>query len=234
MPLRYENPCPTGITADRVVPLQPVPEELQSGPGFGYVVAFRPLGAQGWMQAAVTSPEASRYVFKNESIPPFSPYQVKVGVYNNRGEGPFSPVTTIHSAEEGRSHFSRTSATQIYRSSGNGCGACGIDGDGCAGAAPRWSSPLTACCLGSDNLFILNTESYSGRVFVLVLLLKASSHGAFTGNSIFGCRKVIILLPLVIFFFFRGKEAFNIISMQFRAAFSKQGDENCINSAMYV
>uniref|UniRef100_A0A674NAR9 Contactin 3a, tandem duplicate 1 n=1 Tax=Takifugu rubripes TaxID=31033 RepID=A0A674NAR9_TAKRU len=75
-------------------------EELQSGSGFGYVVAFRPLGAQGWMQAAVTSPEASRYVFKNESIPPFSPYQVKVGVYNNRGEGPFSPVTTIHSAEE--------------------------------------------------------------------------------------------------------------------------------------
>lgn len=82
--------------------LQPVPEELQSGPGFGYVVAFRPLGAPGWMQAAVTSPDASRYVFKNESIPPFSPYQVKVGVYNNMGEGPFSPVTTIYSAEEGR------------------------------------------------------------------------------------------------------------------------------------
>ncbi|TNN87716.1 Contactin-4 [Liparis tanakae] len=75
-------------------------QELQSGPGFGYVVAFRPLGAQGWMQAAVTSPDASRYVFKNESIPPFCPYQVKVGVYNNKGEGPFSPVTTIYSAEE--------------------------------------------------------------------------------------------------------------------------------------
>lgn len=53
------------------------------------------------MQAAVTSQDASRYVFKNESIPPFSPYQVKVGVYNNKGEGPFSPVTTIYSAEEG-------------------------------------------------------------------------------------------------------------------------------------
>lgn len=53
------------------------------------------------MQAAVTSPDASRYVFKNESIPPFSPYQVKVGVYNNKGESPFSPVTTIYSAEEG-------------------------------------------------------------------------------------------------------------------------------------
>uniref|UniRef100_A0A1A8CUT8 Fibronectin type-III domain-containing protein n=1 Tax=Nothobranchius kadleci TaxID=1051664 RepID=A0A1A8CUT8_NOTKA len=89
-----------GGRSEVVITWEPVPEELQSGPGFGYVVAFRPLGAPGWMQAAVTSPDASRYVFKNESIPPFSPYQVKVGVYNNKGEGPFSPVTTIYSAEE--------------------------------------------------------------------------------------------------------------------------------------
>ncbi|XP_040909188.1 contactin-4 [Toxotes jaculatrix] len=89
-----------GGRSELVITWEPVPEELQSGPGFGYVVAFRPLGAPGWMQAAVTSPDASRYVFKNESIPPFSPYQVKVGVYNNKGEGPFSPVTTIYSAEE--------------------------------------------------------------------------------------------------------------------------------------
>lgn len=80
---------------------QPVPEELQNGPGFGYVVAFRPHGATGWMQAAVPSPETSRYVFKNESIQPFSPFQVKVGVYNNEREGPFGPVVTIYSAEEG-------------------------------------------------------------------------------------------------------------------------------------
>uniref|UniRef100_A0A4W6FMC9 Contactin 4 n=1 Tax=Lates calcarifer TaxID=8187 RepID=A0A4W6FMC9_LATCA len=75
-------------------------EELQNGPGFGYVVAFRPHGATGWMQAAVPSAEASKYVFKNESIQPFSPFHVKVGVYNNEGEGPFGPVTTIYSAEE--------------------------------------------------------------------------------------------------------------------------------------
>lgn len=81
--------------------LQPVPEELQNGAGFGYVVAFRPRGATGWMQAAVPSAEASRYVFKNESIQPFSPFHVKVGVYNNEGEGPFGPVATIYSAEEG-------------------------------------------------------------------------------------------------------------------------------------
>ncbi|XP_053706612.1 contactin-4 isoform X1 [Synchiropus splendidus] len=89
-----------GGRSELVITWEPVPEELQSGPGFGYVVAFRPLGAQGWMQAAVTSPEASRYVFKNDSIPPYTPYQIKVGVYNNKGEGPFSPITTIYSAEE--------------------------------------------------------------------------------------------------------------------------------------
>lgn len=82
-------------------PLQPVPEELQNGPGFGYVVAFRPHGATGWMQAAVPSAEASRYIFKNETIQPFSPFHVKVGVYNNEGEGPFGNVATIYSAEEG-------------------------------------------------------------------------------------------------------------------------------------
>ncbi|NXT62098.1 CNTN4 protein, partial [Chaetops frenatus] len=79
---------------------QTVPEELQNGGGFGYVVAFRPLGTVSWMQTVVASPDAARYVFRNESLPPFSPYEVKVGVYNNKGEGSFSPVTVVYSAEE--------------------------------------------------------------------------------------------------------------------------------------
>ncbi|KAJ8361269.1 hypothetical protein SKAU_G00177940 [Synaphobranchus kaupii] len=89
-----------GSRSEVVITWEPVPEELQNGGGFGYVVAFRPQGSTGWMQAAVPSAEASKYVFKNESISPFSPFQVKVGVYNNKGEGPFGPVTTIYSAEE--------------------------------------------------------------------------------------------------------------------------------------
>ncbi|NXL83694.1 CNTN4 protein, partial [Alectura lathami] len=79
---------------------QTVPEELQNGGGFGYVVAFRPFGTISWMQTVVASPDASRYVFRNETLPPFSPYEVKVGVYNNKGEGSFSPVTVVYSAEE--------------------------------------------------------------------------------------------------------------------------------------
>ncbi|EAW65535.1 contactin 3 (plasmacytoma associated) [Homo sapiens] len=89
-----------GSRSELVITWDPVPEELQNGEGFGYVVAFRPLGVTTWIQTVVTSPDTPRYVFRNESIVPYSPYEVKVGVYNNKGEGPFSPVTTVFSAEE--------------------------------------------------------------------------------------------------------------------------------------
>ncbi|KYO24955.1 hypothetical protein Y1Q_0023809 [Alligator mississippiensis] len=89
-----------GSRSELVITWDPIPEELQNGEGFGYVVAFRPVGTTTWIQTVVTSPDTPRYVFRNESILPFSPYEVKVGVYNNKGEGPFSPVTTVFSAEE--------------------------------------------------------------------------------------------------------------------------------------
>ncbi|XP_059736022.1 contactin-3 isoform X3 [Bos taurus] len=89
-----------GSRSELVITWDPVPEELQNGEGFGYVVAFRPLGVTNWIQTVVTSPDTPRYIFRNESILPFSLYEVKVGVYNNKGEGPFSPVTTVFSAEE--------------------------------------------------------------------------------------------------------------------------------------
>ncbi|NWH99153.1 CNTN3 protein, partial [Tichodroma muraria] len=89
-----------GSRSELVITWDPVPEELQNGEGFGYVVAFRPSGTTTWIQTVVTSPDTPRYVFRNESILPFSPYEVKVGVYNNKGEGPFSAVATVFSAEE--------------------------------------------------------------------------------------------------------------------------------------
>ncbi|NXK95777.1 CNTN3 protein, partial [Formicarius rufipectus] len=89
-----------GSRSELVITWDPIPEELQNGEGFGYVVAFRPSGTTTWIQTVVTSPDTPKYVFRNESILPFSPYEVKVGVYNNKGEGPFSAVTTVFSAEE--------------------------------------------------------------------------------------------------------------------------------------
>lgn len=78
---------------------QPVPEELQNGDGFGYIIALRLLGELTWTHIVTSAP--GRYVYRNESIPPFSPFTVKVGAYNVKGQGPFSPATTVFSAEEG-------------------------------------------------------------------------------------------------------------------------------------
>ncbi|XP_062852794.1 contactin-4 [Trichomycterus rosablanca] len=89
-----------GSRGELVIVWEPVPEELQNGEEFGYVVAFRQLGFVVWMQTVVPSVEASRYVFKNDSIPPFSQFEVKVGVYNSIGGGPFSPAAVVYSAEE--------------------------------------------------------------------------------------------------------------------------------------
>lgn len=81
---------------------KPVPEELQNGEGFGYIIAFRPVGMVTWTRAVISAPSVTRYVFRNDTIPPFSPFNIKVGAFNNRGEGPFSSIATVFSAEEGR------------------------------------------------------------------------------------------------------------------------------------
>uniref|UniRef100_A0AAQ5ZJN5 Contactin-4-like n=1 Tax=Amphiprion ocellaris TaxID=80972 RepID=A0AAQ5ZJN5_AMPOC len=75
-------------------------KEQQSGEDFGYVVAFRPLGSSTWIQTVLASPDASRYIYRNESIAPLSQFEVTVGVYNSMGEGPFSRVVRVFSAEE--------------------------------------------------------------------------------------------------------------------------------------
>ncbi|XP_030623672.1 contactin-3 [Chanos chanos] len=89
-----------GSKSELVVTWEPVPEELQNGDGFGYIIAFRPLGSVTWTHVVTSAPGLSRYVYHNESIPPFSPFNVKVGTFNTKGQGPFSPVTTVFSAEE--------------------------------------------------------------------------------------------------------------------------------------
>lgn len=49
----------------------------------------------------VTSADSTTYKYRDETFPPLTPFEVKVGVYNNKGDGPFSPVVIIHSAEGG-------------------------------------------------------------------------------------------------------------------------------------
>lgn len=49
----------------------------------------------------VTSADSTMYKYRDETFPPLTPFEVKVGVYNNKGDGPFSKVVIIHSAEGG-------------------------------------------------------------------------------------------------------------------------------------
>ncbi|XP_053285471.1 contactin-4 [Pleuronectes platessa] len=89
-----------GARGELVIIWEPVPEEQQSGEDFGYVVAFRPLGSSTWIQTVLASPDASRYICRNDSIAPLTLFEVKVGVYNSLGEGQFSHVVRVFSAEE--------------------------------------------------------------------------------------------------------------------------------------
>ncbi|XP_078478343.1 LOW QUALITY PROTEIN: contactin-3-like, partial [Lampetra planeri] len=86
-----------GTKSELVITWEPVPEELQNGEGFGYIIAFRPARAVTWTRAAISTVGVSRYVYRNDTIPPFAPFDVKVGAYNNRGEGPFSSIASVHS-----------------------------------------------------------------------------------------------------------------------------------------
>lgn len=75
--------------------------EYQNGDGFGYHLAFRRKDTHSWMAAHVPHVDWSRYVYFNDSLTPYTPFEVKIKAYNRKGEGPFSQIAVVHSAEEG-------------------------------------------------------------------------------------------------------------------------------------
>nr|XP_015197270.1 PREDICTED: contactin-5 isoform X3 [Lepisosteus oculatus] len=89
----------SGRRHELVISWEPVSEEYQNGEGFGYIVAFRANGTRGWKEKMVTSADSTTFKYRDETFPPLTPFEVKVGVYNNKGDGPFSKVVTVYSAE---------------------------------------------------------------------------------------------------------------------------------------
>ncbi|XP_043978218.1 contactin-4 [Gambusia affinis] len=89
-----------GARGELVITWEPVPEEQQSGEEFGYLVAFRPLGSSTWIKTVLASADVSRYVYRNDSVAPLSRFEATVGVFNSMGEGPFSRIVKVFSAEE--------------------------------------------------------------------------------------------------------------------------------------
>ncbi|XP_036734112.2 contactin-6 isoform X2 [Manis pentadactyla] len=89
-----------GSRSELVITWESIPEELQDGEEFGYIIMLRPVGSTTWTKERVPSVESSRFVYRNESIIPLSPFEVKVGVYNNEGEGSLSTVSIVYSGED--------------------------------------------------------------------------------------------------------------------------------------
>lgn len=75
--------------------------EYQNGDGFGYILVFRKKDTSLWSEVQIPHVESSRYVYFNESLLPHTPFEVKIKAYNRRGEGPFSQLSNVYSAEEG-------------------------------------------------------------------------------------------------------------------------------------
>ncbi|XP_042308319.1 contactin-6-like isoform X2 [Sceloporus undulatus] len=89
-----------GSRSELIITWESIPEELQNGEGFGYIIMFRPLGSASWTKAVASSVEASKYIYRNESITPLFPFEVKVGVFNHEGVGTLSPIYIVYSGED--------------------------------------------------------------------------------------------------------------------------------------
>uniref|UniRef100_A0AAQ4RAU7 Contactin 2 n=1 Tax=Gasterosteus aculeatus aculeatus TaxID=481459 RepID=A0AAQ4RAU7_GASAC len=89
-----------GDSNELIVTWTPMAREYQNGDGFVYVLAFRKKDTQPWTVVRVPHVESSRYVYYNDSLAPYSPFEVKIKAFNRRGEGPFSQIALVYSAEE--------------------------------------------------------------------------------------------------------------------------------------
>lgn len=93
--------------------LQTMAREYQNGDGFGYILVFRKKDSQSWMEMRIHHVELSRYVYYNDSLTPYSPFEVKIKAFNSRGDGPFSQIAEVYSAEEGEFNQQGPTATPL-------------------------------------------------------------------------------------------------------------------------
>ncbi|NXO75051.1 CNTN2 protein, partial [Sitta europaea] len=89
-----------GAPNELIITWTPTLRDYQNGDGFGYIVSFRRKGSQAWLRARVPHAESLHFVYRNESIAPYTPFEVKIRAYNRKGEGPESLTAIVYSAEE--------------------------------------------------------------------------------------------------------------------------------------
>ncbi|XP_072002973.1 contactin-1 [Engystomops pustulosus] len=108
--IRTEGAAPTvapsdvsgggGTNKELTVTWVPLAREYHFGDDFGYIIAFKPFNEREWRKVTVTNPESGRYIHKDDSITPATQFQVKVKAFNKIGDGPFSSIAVIYSADE--------------------------------------------------------------------------------------------------------------------------------------
>uniref|UniRef100_UPI00358F18AB contactin-2-like n=1 Tax=Myxine glutinosa TaxID=7769 RepID=UPI00358F18AB len=89
-----------GVQRELTITWKPMAREYHYGELFGYMVAFRPNGLAAWTTAMVLNAGTTRYVHHNASSEPYVFFEVKVLAFNRHGEGPYSQIALIHSAED--------------------------------------------------------------------------------------------------------------------------------------
>ncbi|XP_053174684.1 contactin-1a-like [Scomber japonicus] len=89
-----------GTSRELIITWTPVQQRYYYGSNFGYIVAFKPKDGNQWRKVTVADPQARRYVHKDSSIPPSTEFQVKVKAFNSKGEGPYSLMAVIYSAQD--------------------------------------------------------------------------------------------------------------------------------------
>ncbi|XP_051958058.1 contactin-2-like [Xyrauchen texanus] len=89
-----------GNRNELIITWTPMAREYQNGDGFGYILAFRIQGVPTWTVVRVPHVESTRYVYSNESLSAYCPFEVRIKAYNKKGEGPFSQIAVVYSAEE--------------------------------------------------------------------------------------------------------------------------------------
>uniref|UniRef100_A0A8D0CE76 Contactin 1 n=1 Tax=Salvator merianae TaxID=96440 RepID=A0A8D0CE76_SALMN len=105
-----------GTNRELTITWVPLPREHHFGSNFGYVVAFKSFDQNDWKRVTVPQPDARRYVHKDASMSSAKEYQVKVGAFNNKGEGPFSTTAIISSAEDAPTERPRSVNVKVLSS----------------------------------------------------------------------------------------------------------------------
>jgi len=106
-----------GSNRELTITWAPLSREYHYGNNFGYIVAFKPFDGEEWKKVTVTNPDIGRYVHKDETMRPFTAFQVKVKAFNNKGDGPYSLIAVINSAQDAPSEAPTGVGVKVLSSS---------------------------------------------------------------------------------------------------------------------